>query len=114
MAHIHIPSDIPVRYLERSKTGNLLALALVAVGGLSFVAALFAGNRHEAMISWVANWLFFTGVAMGAVLLAVATTIVKAKWNWSIKRVSIAFVAYLPFAFLTLLPMLGLGGRYFP
>jgi hypothetical protein len=114
MAHIHIPSDIPVRYLERSKQGNLLALALVAVGALSFVAALATGNRHEAMISWVANWLFFTSVAMGAILLAVATTIAKARWQWSVKRVSLAFVAYLPFAFLTMLPMLGLGGRYFP
>ena len=114
MAHIHIPDSIPVRYLDRSKQGNLLALALIVVGAGSFAIALFTGNRHEAMISWVANWLFFTSVAMGAMLLNVATAIVKAKWNWSVKRVSLAFVAYLPFAFLTLLPMLGIGERYFP
>ena len=114
MAHIHVPSDIPVRYLERSGTGKTLALALIAVGALAFVAALFTGHRHEAMISWAANWLFFTSVAMGAVCFAVATAIVKAQWNWSVRRISVAFAAYLPFAFLTLLPMLGLGGRYFP
>ena len=113
MAHIHIPDSIPVRYLERSKQGNLVAVALVVVGLISFVIAL-ATDAHTAWISWVANWLFFTSVAMGAVMFAVATTIVKAKWNWSIKRVSVAFAAYLPFAFLTLLPMLGLGGDYFP
>ena len=62
----------------------------------------------------MANWLFFTSVAMGAVVFTAATVIVKARWNWSVKRVSIAFAAYLPFAFLTLLPMLGLGGSYFP
>jgi hypothetical protein len=62
----------------------------------------------------VSNWLFFTSVAMGAVVFAATTTIVKARWNWSTKRVSAAFAAYLPFAFLTLLPMLSLGESYFP
>tara|TARA_B100001123_G_scaffold379344_1_gene448174 strand:+ start:8237 stop:9541 length:1305 start_codon:yes stop_codon:yes gene_type:complete len=113
VSSIHIPEDIPVRYLERSKRGDLLVAALVVVGLGSFVAALIV-DSHMAWISWVSNWLFFTSVAMGAVVFAAATTIVKARWNWSTKRVSAAFAAYLPFAFLTLLPMLSLGGSYFP
>ena len=113
MSHIHIPNDIPVRYLARSKRGDLLVAALIVVGLGSFVAALIV-DPHMAWISWVSNWLFFTSVAMGAVVFAAATTIVKARWNWSTKRVSTAFAAYLPFAFLTLLPMLGLGESYFP
>ena len=113
MSSIHIPDDIPVRYLERSKRGDLLVTALVVVGLGSFVAALIV-DSHMAWISWVSNWLFFTSVAMGAVVFAAATTIVKARWNWSTKRVSAAFAAYLPFAFLTLLPMLSLGESYFP
>ena len=113
MSHIIIPDDIPVRYLERSKQGNLLVVALIVVGLGSFVAALIV-DPHMAWISWVSNWLFFTSVAMGAVVFAAATTIVKARWNWSTKRVSAAFAAYLPFAFLTLLPMLSLGESYFP
>ena len=113
MSPIHIPDDIPVRYLERSKRGDLLVAALVVVGLGSFVAALIV-DSHMAWISWVSNWLFFTSVAMGAVVFAATTTIVKARWNWSTKRVSAAFAAYLPFAFLTLLPMLSLGESYFP
>lgn len=113
MSHIHIPDDIPVRYLERSKRGNRLVAALIVVGLGSFVAALIV-DPHMAWISWVSNWLFFTSVAMGAVVFAAATTIVKARWDWSTKRVSTAFAAYLPFAFLTLLPMLSLGESYFP
>ena len=113
MSHIHIPDDIPVLYLERSKQGDLVVAALVVVGLGSFVAALIV-DPHMAWISWVSNWLFFTSVAMGAVVFAAATTIVKARWNWSTKRVSAAFAAYLPFAFLTLLPMLSLGESYFP
>lgn len=113
MSHIRVPDDIPVRYLERSKQGDLIAVALVVIGLVAFALALVTDARM-AWISWVSNWLFFTSVAMGAVLFAAATTIVKAKWNWSVKRVSVAFAAYLPFAFLTLLPMLALGGEYFP
>ena len=113
MSSIHIPDDIPVRYLERAKRGDLLVAALVVVGLGSFVTALIV-DPHVAWISWVSNWLFFTSVAMGAVVFAAATTIVKARWNWSTKRVSAAFAAYLPFAFLTLLPMLSLGESYFP
>jgi hypothetical protein len=113
VSHIHIPDDIPVRYLERSKRGNLLVSALITVGLGSFVAALIV-DPHVAWISWVSNWLFFTSVAMGAVVFAASTTIVKARWNWSTKQVSTAFAAYLPFAFLTLLPMLSLGESYFP
>ena len=113
MSHIHIPADIPVRYLERSTKGNRLVSVLVIVGLVSFAGALVT-DPHMAWISWVSNWLFFTSVAMGAVLFTAATMIVKARWNWSTKRVSVAFAAYLPFAFLTLLPMLGLGESYFP
>lgn len=113
MAHIHIPHEIPVRYLDRSKTWNMVSLALVAVGLVAFVGALLT-DPHQAWISYVSNWLFFTSVAMGSVTFVVATTIVKARWNWSVKRVGVAFAAYLPFAFLTLLPMLTLGEEYFP
>src|SRR5688572_2821361 len=110
--HIHIPSDIPVRYLERSKQGNLLPIILVVIGAIGTVGALLT-DPHTFRVSWAANWLFFTSISLGSVLVVVATAIVKARWNWSIKRVSVAFAAYLPFAFLTLLPMLGFREDYF-
>ncbi|MDZ7781334.1 MAG: hypothetical protein U5R14_15575 [Gemmatimonadota bacterium] len=113
MAHIHVPSDIPVRYLPRSKSASRLAGTLFVVGLLAFVIRL-GQNPDEAWISYVSNWLFFTSIAMGGVLFAVATWIVKAKWNWSMRRVSQAFAAFLPASFVLLLPMLGLGESYFP
>jgi hypothetical protein len=113
MAHIKIPSDVSVRYVETSGGTNLLFGAMFAVGLVGFVAALLQ-NPDGAWISYVANWLFFTSVAMGAVIFAVATTIVKARWNWSVRRVSVSFAAFLPIAFVMLLPMLGLREGYFP
>ena len=75
---------------------------------------LRAGDPARAEQAYAANWLFFFAVAEGAMLLCAVTTIVKAKWNWSVRRVSLAFAAYLPIAFILFLPMLGLRESYFP
>ncbi len=113
MAHIHPPSDIPVRYMSRSKNGDLLVGGLFLVGLVSFLYTL-TQDADLAWKSYVSNWLYFTSLSMGAALLGFATWIVKARWNWSVRRVSLAFVAFLPIAFVLFLPMLGLGESYFP
>ncbi len=113
MAHIHIPDRIPVRFLERSSAATMLFGAMIVVGAGAFVVSL-QRDATAAWASYVSNWMFFSSVAMGAVMFAVATTIVKAKWNWSLRRVSVAFAAFLPVAFVLMLPMLGLGEEFFP
>jgi hypothetical protein len=113
MAHIHVPSEIPVRYLPRSKSASQIAGAMFVIGLVAFVIRL-SQDSHSAWISYVTNWMFFTSIAMGGVMFAVATWIVKAKWNWSMRRVSQSFAAFLPVSFIMLLPMLGLGEEYFP
>jgi hypothetical protein len=113
MAGVTAPAEIPVRYLPRSGTANAIIGALFVVGLGAFVLRL-GQNPQQAWISYVTNWLFFTSLAIGGVLFAVATWIVKAKWNWSVRRVSQSFVAFLPISFLLLLPMLGAGETYFP
>jgi hypothetical protein len=113
MSHIHVPSEIPIRYLPRSKKWDAVFLGMFVVGlaGFFYVRSIDADRAWQ---SYVSNWLFFTNIAMGAMLLTVVTWITKAKWNWSVRRVSLAFVAFLPISFLMLLPMLGLGESYFP
>jgi hypothetical protein len=114
MAHIHIPSEVPVRYLPRSKNASMMAGVLFLIGLVSFVIRL-GQDPDQAWISYVSNWLFFTSIAIGGVLFGVATWIVKSKWNWSMRRVSQSFVAFLPFSFLLALPMLlMLRENYFP
>jgi hypothetical protein len=87
--------------------------AFIVVGLVSFVMR-WRQDPQAAWISYITNWLYFTSVSMGGLLLAVATWITKAKWNWSIRRISQSFVAFLPFSFLLMLPMLSLGESYFP
>jgi hypothetical protein len=113
MGQIHIPREIPIRFLPRSKGAAAFFVILILLGGLAFVGTLMR-DPDQAWRAYVVNWLFFTSVACGAMVLVAATTIVKARWNWSVRRVGLAFSAFLPFSFLLLLPMLGLGSDYFP
>ena len=112
MSQIHVPAEIPFLYLPRSQGANRIFAVMVGVGLAGFVFAL-SSDPDRAWQSYVSNWLFFTNIAMGAMLLSAATWITKSKWNWSVRRVSLAFVAFLPFSFLMLLPMLGLGESFF-
>jgi hypothetical protein len=113
MAQIHIPSEIPVRFLPRSRGANVFFGVLVALGLVAFFNTM-AGDPSRAWRAYVVNWLFFTSVAAGAMALLAATTITKARWNWSVRRVGLAFSAFLPISFILLLPMLGLREGYFP
>lgn len=113
MGQIHIPREIPVRYLARSKGSTAFFVILIVLGLVSFVGTLMR-DPDQAWRAYVVNWLFFTSIAAGGMIFVTATTIVKARWNWSVRRVGLAFSAFLPISFVLLLPMLGLGEDYFP
>lgn len=113
MGQIHIPNEIPVRYLPRARGAKAFLAILFLLGLTAFVGSLIR-DPAQAWRAYVVNWLFFTSVACGAMALVAATTITKARWNWSVRRVNLAFSAFLPISFILLLPMLGLGDGYFP
>ncbi len=113
MAHHHIPDEVPVRYVPRSRNAADVARGLFLVGLVAFLARLTQDPR-QAWVSYVSNWLYFTSISMGGVVVAAATWITKSRWNWSVRRVSQAMAAFLPISFVMLLPMLGLRGRFFP
>ncbi len=113
MSHIHVPDTVPELHLPRTGLVRTLGMILMLVGAVAFFITL-GRDADQAWRAYVVNWLFFTAISMGAVVVAVVTWIVKAKWNWSVRRVSLAFVAFLPVSFVLFLPMLTLGGDYFP
>ncbi|MEX0980421.1 MAG: hypothetical protein WDZ89_04955 [Gemmatimonadota bacterium] len=113
MHDIQPANDIKATYLPRSRGLTFLFGGLFLVGLLAFVVTLVQ-DPDRAWRAYVVNWLYFTSIAMGAVMLSVVTTITSAKWNWSVRRASLAFSAFLPLSFLLFLPMLTLRERYFP
>jgi hypothetical protein len=113
MAHIHIPEKVEARYLTRNPASRLVFGAMFIIGVAAFIIRL-GQDPTAAWASYTSNWMFFSSIAMGAIMFAAATTIVKAKWNWSLRRISIAPAAFLPIAFVLLIPMLFLRENYFP
>jgi hypothetical protein len=113
MHHIPPPERIEPTYLPRKKGTGLLLGLLIAVGAVAFFA-LLGSNPARAWQAYVSSWLFFTAIAQGAVILCAATVVTKARWNWSVRRISLSLGAFLPLSFLLLLPMLGLRENYFP
>ncbi len=113
MAQRQVPREVPVCYLPRSSGAPALVTILIVLGLGAFVETLLR-DPGQAWRAYVVNWLFFTSIATGAMALMGATIITRARWNWSVRRVGLAFSAFLPISFLLLLPMLRLREDYFP
>ena len=113
MHHIPIPERVEPAYLAPKKGTSLALWGLVAVGAVAFFM-LLGSDPARAWQAYVSNWLFFTAIAQGSIILCVVTVITKARWNWSVRRISLSLGAFLPVAFLLLLPMLFLRENYFP
>ncbi len=114
MNRISIPGSVPLRYIERGGALGRILGAMVLIGAATFFVTL-AGDPALAWKSYVVNWSFFTSIALGGVMVAVVTWIVKARWNWSVRRIHHSCAAFLPIAFVLFLPMLfNLREDYFP
>ncbi|CAN5868650.1 hypothetical protein BH23GEM7_BH23GEM7_37840 [soil metagenome] len=111
MQHTPIPSAIPFRTLDRP-AGSLLGLlaALIVIG----VAAIFLslGDTYRVWDALLFNWLFWSSMSLGMVVLAAALTITNAGWAWSIKRFAVGGACFLPISFL-ILPILFFGSEHY-
>jgi len=114
MARHLVPETIPLWHLGRGRVGSTLLRLMVVVGAVSFFVTL-GSDPQLAWKSYVVNWNYFASIALGGVMVGVVTWIVKAKWNWSVRRIHHSFAAYLPIAFVLFIPMLvSLREDYFP
>ncbi len=87
--------------------GGLLAI----VGFVMFILLLLGDDPGRAWRMFLVNFLFFTGVAQGAVIFAATQKIAKADWSGPIIRFAEAAVAFLPVAFVCFLVLFL--GRHF-
>ena len=75
------------------------------------LAFLLSPSPQRAHAALHFNWMFWSSVAIGMVLFSVALHLTHARWAWSIKRFSLAGVAFLPVSFV-IFPVMMLVGRY--
>jgi len=104
--------ELPYRRLE-VVPGALrgLSFALIILGIIAFAVAL-SGDADRAWRAYHFNWIYFTSVAQGAVLLAAVVTITRGVWSRPIRRLALSFVAFLPIAWLLAIPILLVGARH--
>jgi hypothetical protein len=112
VAHANELHELPARRIEAVNPGLKTAIiALLAVGAIAFAVALMV-NPARAWQAYYINWLFFFSIAQGGFMLAVLTSIAKGLWSRPIRRIALAHTAYLPIAFLTVLPILFIGAEH--
>jgi hypothetical protein len=114
MAHDSpIPDFIPFRTLGPLSGAVKGALAALVVVGV--VAAFLAATAYEPGRFWqglIVNWLFWSSLAIGMVMFAVALHLTSADWAWSIQRFALGGVAFLPISFLLLIVVF-FGSEYY-
>ncbi len=104
MAH-DAHADMPYKRLETVPQAlRGLVIGLTVVGVIALVAA-FLQNPTRAWRAYYFNWLFFISIAQGAVLLSAVVTIAKGLWSRPLRRIALSFAAFMPIAYLMLIPI---------
>jgi hypothetical protein len=115
MAHGTDVYELPARRLEAVSGGLRTAIAaLVIIGAIALGAALMVDSART-WHAYLMNWLYFTTIAQGGVIVAVVVSITKGIWSRPIRRIALAFCAFLPIAYIAVLPILFIGAdQIFP
>ncbi|CAN5718571.1 hypothetical protein BH23GEM3_BH23GEM3_27010 [soil metagenome] len=109
-----IPDAIPFRTLSPISGAARLGLAVLVLIGIAAAALAFlTGHYVRFWDALLFNWLFWSSLAMGMVMFAVALHITEADWAWSIRRLAVGGAAFLPISFLLLLPVFFGSEHYF-
>lgn len=102
--------EYPLRRLDGMPRGVVItALVLIALGAVGFLIGL-TEDADRAWRAYTYNWIYFAGVAQGAVLLAAVVAMTRGVWSRPVRRIALSFVAFLPIAYLVLFPPILLWG----
>jgi hypothetical protein len=102
MKSIHEPfPDFLDRIVRADPRILILAfLSMVLMGGASFWFGITGENAQRSWQAFLINFLFWTGLAYGAVLFSAALNMTNAQWARPMKRLAEAPGAFLPFSFI--------------
>ena len=114
MAHDTTSVETPFARFESAPRGLMGAsIAFILIGIAAFAGALI-NDADRAWHAYLFNWLFFLSIAQGSVIFAVMVTITRGAWSRNIRRIALAFVTYLPIAYLLMIPLFLGASHIFP
>jgi hypothetical protein len=79
---------------------SVIFAGLAIAGTVVFILTASSREPLRAWIAYLVNFLFWTGLAFGAVIFAAVLNITGATWGRPLKRLAESFAAYLPVSFL--------------
>ncbi len=98
------PSEALQHWSQKQKQvprGLLFLLSsLVIVGAVTFIVGIHGASPSRIWTAYLVNFIYWTGIAEGAILLAVARQIVNAGWGKAIHRIAKSFSLFLPVSFV--------------
>ncbi|MFQ5695245.1 MAG: hypothetical protein ACE5HB_04580, partial [Terriglobia bacterium] len=96
------------------RSAVLVAAVLTAVGAGAFVLALLNGAAPRAWQIYLVNYLFWTSLAVGGVVLAAVWQLSSAIWGKAFQGLAVAGAGFLPVSLLLFLPLTLAGESLFP
>lgn len=109
MSHITLninwPEVMAAEPIKPNQSLTYLLRALVMAGAFAFLFDLFYFPDHARLAwgSFFVNVIFWMGVAMGSIIICATFQIVRAQWSPPVRRFAEANVAYLPYAWISLM-----------
>lgn len=102
------------RLIEKSVSSNystfvMAGAGIAAVGVALFVMALLGAGSHRAWQAFHVNWIFFTGLLFGSMVITSVHKIANSKWSGVLIRLSQATVWFFPVVLIGLILILTVG-----
>lgn len=79
---------------------TVLFAVFVLLGAAAFGVGIAGDQARRAWQAYLVNFVFWTGLAFGAVLVSATLTMTKARWGRPVKRLAEAPGAFLPVSFV--------------
>lgn len=86
--------------------GLMIGSAVLGVAGLILTLAFGFASPHKALLSYLIAFMYFHGLAIGAISLVMANNIAGARWNVAVRRIGESIGAVAPLYLLLFLPLL--------
>jgi len=95
------PVEERTRVADALPRGLVMAARLAVLGGIgAFAAGALSGHKQAVWTALLVNYLYFLGLAQGAVTWAAVLDLARARWSDPVRQLGEACAAFLPISFI--------------
>lgn len=84
---------------------KLVSLVLFLAGAAAFFYGIYSGSAERAWNAYLTNFVYWTGLAFGTLLLSPILVITNGGWGRPVKRLAESVALFLPLSFVLLWPL---------